>query len=321
MEPGMTPLASRFRLLLLAFPRHYRRARGAEMLATLLDGSLPGQQWPTLRSALSVVWSGIRCRFRLRPGTFSKIAAAVTTLTGVAFGSLLGTWAAWNWTAGPLPSDSEADAIARSTVVAEPRSHQRFDFIFGDASSIGLGVQGNIWYFYGTDEEEPIRAQATQALRANGWTVMPGQCCVDIAVKGEVRMYVTDYDLIMVRATPSTVPWFTAVGALLGMYAGWMLTARNGRLLARRTTRQKIAAAAAAAAGFSALLPAIYYAVFHTGYNPFIRDPWWVFHWEPVRNLTFAGFAAILLAVTLAELPPRARTGPASISQVARHDG
>src|SRR5688572_22977596 len=268
MEPGMTRLANRFRLLLLAFPRHYRRGRGEEMLTTLLDGALPGQRRPTMRSALSVIWSGIRCRFRLRPGKFSRIAAAVTTLTGAVFGAVLGTWAAWNWTAGPLPSDAEADAIARSIVVTDInlRLRYRHDFIFGDDNIIGQRAPGNIWYSYGSDEDEPIEAKAREALRANGWAVSSWQCrrCawpVSLAAKDDLRVMVSSNELIMTRATPSAVPWFMAIGALLGAYGGWMLTARTGRLLARRTPRQKTAASAAATAGFLVLLPGLYYTV------------------------------------------------------------
>ncbi len=324
----MIPLAKRFRLLLLAFPRHYRRSRGAEMLTTLLDGSPPGQRWPTMRSALSVVWSGIRCRFRLRPGKFSRIAAAVTALAGAVFGAVLGSWVAWNTAAGPLPSDAEADAIARSVVAAEPYSRDRYDFLFDTDPGLGQEMPGGIWYWYDEDEHGSVQEQAMQSLRANGWAVSSWQCrgCVGpvgFAVKGDVRVMVSSWILVISRATPAAVPWLMAIGALLGTYGGWMLTARIGRLLARRPHWQKTAVSACAAAGFLALLPCLYYTF---GWNilyyialdlspdGFARAPFWVLSWEPVRNITFAGLAAILLAVASAELAPRHVSGGQSIA-------
>lgn len=324
----MIRLAERFRLLLLTFPRHYRRSRGAEMLATLLDGSLPGQQWPTLRSALSVVWSGIRCRFRLRPGKFSWVAAAATTLAGAVLGATLGTWMAWNMAAGPLPSDSEADAIARSIMVAPPHSRDRYDFIFGSAEGLGMQMPGGVWYLYKNDEQVEMPAQATQTLGAHGWAVSSQQCwdCAwpfSVAVKGDTRVAVGPGTIMITRATPSALPLLMAIGALLGAYGGWMLTARTGRLLARRTQGQKTTLAAGAAAGFLMLLPALYYTVgwnilyyiaFDFPPDLFARAPFWILSWEPVRNLTFSGLAAILLAMTFAELPPRRESAGQSIT-------
>lgn len=328
MEPGMIPLAKRFRLLLRAFPRHYRRSRGAEMLTTLLDGSLPGQRWPTMRSALSVVWSGIRCRFRLRPGKFSRIAAAATALAGAVFGAVLGTWVAWNWTAGPLPSDAQADTIARSTVRYEPHSRERYDFLFGTDPRLGQEMPGGVWYTYDEDEHGPIQTeQAMQALRANGWAASSSNCrnCVGgIAVKGDVRVMVTPWSLVISRETPAAVAWLMAIGALLGTFGGWMLTARIGRLLARRTQWQKTAVSAGATAGFLALLPCLYYTfgwsiLYYIAWDfspdGFARAPFWILSWEPVRNVTFAGLAAILLAVASAELAPRRASGGRSFAR------
>ncbi|WP_020524137.1 hypothetical protein [Catelliglobosispora koreensis] len=316
----MSRIEKRFALLLLAFPRHYRRARGAEMLTTLLDGAQPGQQWPSARTALSVVSSGIRCRLRLRPGKFSRIAAVMTTLAGVIFGATLGIWAAWNWTAGPLPSKAETEAIAQSILADEPHSRDRYDFLFGSHMSLGHGMPGSVVYIYDTYEKgQHIDARAVKFLRANGWaiSIWPCRSCagtIHVATKGGTRVIVTDSVLDFSRATPPAVPWFMLAGALLGAYGGWMLTARVGRLLARRNLVQKRALGALATAGFLLLLPALYYE-FRWGIlfylapelapDAFARAPFLVFYWETWRDLTLAGLAAVLFTVAVAELPAR----------------
>jgi len=58
----MSPLERRCRTLLRAYPRWYRRQRGDEMLATLLEASQPGQRWPSARDAGALIMGGLRVR-------------------------------------------------------------------------------------------------------------------------------------------------------------------------------------------------------------------------------------------------------------------
>lgn len=58
----MSPLERRCRTLLRAYPRWYRRQRGDEMLATLLEASQPGQQWPSARDTRALIIGGLRVR-------------------------------------------------------------------------------------------------------------------------------------------------------------------------------------------------------------------------------------------------------------------
>jgi len=58
----MSPLERRCRRLLRAYPRWYRRQRGDEMLATLLESSRPGQRWPSARDARALIIGGLRVR-------------------------------------------------------------------------------------------------------------------------------------------------------------------------------------------------------------------------------------------------------------------
>jgi hypothetical protein len=58
----MNPLERRCCWLLRAYPRWYRRQRGDEMLATLLEASQPGQRWPSARDVRALIMGGLRVR-------------------------------------------------------------------------------------------------------------------------------------------------------------------------------------------------------------------------------------------------------------------
>jgi hypothetical protein len=58
----MSPLERRCRRLLRSYPRWYRRQRGEEMLATLLEASQPGQRWPSARDVRALIIGGLRVR-------------------------------------------------------------------------------------------------------------------------------------------------------------------------------------------------------------------------------------------------------------------
>jgi hypothetical protein len=55
-------LEARYRLLLGAYPKRYRRERGAEMIGTLMDAASPGQQRPTVREGATLVLRGLQTR-------------------------------------------------------------------------------------------------------------------------------------------------------------------------------------------------------------------------------------------------------------------
>jgi hypothetical protein len=58
----VSPLERRCRWLLRAYPAAYRAERADEMLDTLLERASPGQQWPGVREAASLISGGIRAR-------------------------------------------------------------------------------------------------------------------------------------------------------------------------------------------------------------------------------------------------------------------
>jgi hypothetical protein len=55
-------LEARYRLLLGAYPKRYRRERGAEMIGTLMDAASPDQQRPTVREGAMLVLRGLQTR-------------------------------------------------------------------------------------------------------------------------------------------------------------------------------------------------------------------------------------------------------------------
>jgi hypothetical protein len=84
----VTALERRCRLLLHAYPAWYRRERGEEILATLLQASQPGRSWPAPRDARALITGGLRVRaWRAQnPGMTASLRQAV--LAGAALALL-----------------------------------------------------------------------------------------------------------------------------------------------------------------------------------------------------------------------------------------
>jgi hypothetical protein len=55
-------LRRRYRRLLIVYPPAYRAARGQEILTTLVEGSRPGQRFPTAREASGLMLGSLRAR-------------------------------------------------------------------------------------------------------------------------------------------------------------------------------------------------------------------------------------------------------------------
>ncbi|MDG4824762.1 hypothetical protein O7635_23170 [Asanoa sp. WMMD1127] len=55
-------LEARYRRLLRAYPKRYRRERGAEMIGTLMEAAGDGQRRPTVREATALVLRGLQAR-------------------------------------------------------------------------------------------------------------------------------------------------------------------------------------------------------------------------------------------------------------------
>ncbi|MGH8879391.1 MAG: hypothetical protein ACRD0P_18940, partial [Stackebrandtia sp.] len=114
MTESTNNLERRFRRLLRAYPSRYRRHRGDELIGTLLDSSHDNQSRPTPQQRRNILRSGIRCRFRVRGGPLSKIAAVMVAVACAILGSCVGSLVTWLG-APDLPSRGEAEAIAAET--------------------------------------------------------------------------------------------------------------------------------------------------------------------------------------------------------------
>jgi hypothetical protein len=148
----MSPLERRCRTLLRAYPRWYRRQRGDEMLATLLEASQPGQRWPSARDTRALIMGGLRVRAthdqRLTTAANLRLAAqlgAVLALLTLVTGSLTAIFLIW------------VHAYTLSTGVAQ-------SLVCG---LLGLAVVVAAWF--GSRSVVAVLAAATAAAAAWGY--------------------------------------------------------------------------------------------------------------------------------------------------------
>jgi hypothetical protein len=125
-------LERRYRRLLLAYPRRYRRSHGDEIVATLLDGARAGQQHPTRRETVNLLGNGLRRRYCPAPGLLPHLAAALVAVVVAALGVAVGTWLGWQAASSPLPTDDQALAVAHSATagLSPAGPPDRFDVVF-----------------------------------------------------------------------------------------------------------------------------------------------------------------------------------------------
>jgi len=85
-HPAPAHLERRYRLLLKAYPRDYRAAKGEEILATLLDNARPGQRLPSLADAADIVGHAARRRASRELEEAAGLAApwALAIVAGIA---------------------------------------------------------------------------------------------------------------------------------------------------------------------------------------------------------------------------------------------
>ena len=99
----MTALERHCRWLLAAYPAWYRRQRGGEILATLLEASPPGRSWPSPRDARALLMAGLQVR--------AWRNQRLTTAASVRQAVLLGAALALLWTISEDLADQGASVI------------------------------------------------------------------------------------------------------------------------------------------------------------------------------------------------------------------
>jgi hypothetical protein len=195
------PLPRRYRRLLVAYPRAYRRGRGAELLGALLDAAPPGRTRPTLREAVDLIRAGLRARLG-RPASRTVVtwALLVAAISGV-FSAAVATRAAWE-TAPPLPSGAEARAMtaeilpgqqfsgfvepaATFTMYGSPLGWDQVDeLLWPDGGEYALaGIGGSIVGDPVLPVEDMVEV-ARRNLRAHGWTVYPTKTTILVVCDG-----------------------------------------------------------------------------------------------------------------------------------------
>jgi hypothetical protein len=113
-------LHRRYRRLLWAYPRRYRRYRGTEMLTTLLDSARPGQRRPTVGAALDILVGGVRCRLRPPSPGFAVVFVPVAMFIGLlcSVAAIRLTYAVW----APMPTEDDGVAVAQVATGERPHN-------------------------------------------------------------------------------------------------------------------------------------------------------------------------------------------------------
>jgi hypothetical protein len=178
-DTGTARLARRYRRWLLAYPRTYRRERGPEILATLLDTAGPGRSRPAAREAALLLRHGLGRRvaeFGRRAFVVAAFAAVLGGLSGVA----LGSWLAWRNVDPMAPDKTTAIGLAH-TVLPGPfddkvnyDGRQTFWNPYSNHSLHGgTGVRAGRASVDGTvppnTSYEHIAAAVQEQMRAQGW--------------------------------------------------------------------------------------------------------------------------------------------------------
>ncbi|HEY2796169.1 MAG TPA: hypothetical protein VGJ28_27635 [Micromonosporaceae bacterium] len=251
-------------VLMLAYPRDYRRQRGSEIASTLAEMAPEGRRWPRGRDAVSLLRHGIRARLG-RPS--SRFIVPFTLLAMLVGGfAAAGAGARVGWLGTSQINDAATSALMNKDV-------GRSVLIFGDAGS-GTGVPG--LFFAHDDDLAPAPDQMTwptasgprvpevaAALTRSGWTesghhgewvtMRKGSIAVDLtdAVPlGHTYMYLGSSEccpetnvvsavpgqvvgVSLYRVTPWTVPAAMVVFGLLGAMVTYLLVGWISRRSAR----------------------------------------------------------------------------------------
>jgi hypothetical protein len=278
--------AARYRLLLRAYPGHYRRRRGAEIVTTLLDMAEAGRR-PGLSQLLHLVVCGLQQRFRLPAGRpLAAIAAVLAAVALGALGTAGGTWLGWQ-TAASVPSDTDLRTLTAATSGVNPAGvslHRWKTEMQGPA--VDTRAMGDMPY-----SAERVRTGLTSAgWRITSFTETTGTLVAGSATDSSTRVPMRDIsfaatkDGLSLTGTSSTViggtehgldrnadqtiaVWtketagvlpLTIAGLVLGMLAGWLITAALAhRIRQSGPGRQAGATALAAVAVAVAAVPAV----------------------------------------------------------------
>ncbi len=274
------PLERAYRRLLLAYPRHYRRERGTEILTTLLDAARPGQRRPAPRDALDLLLGGLRYRLAIPHGTLPALVATVVALLA-ALGAAAGTgWTTWR-AATPEPDAASARAVVEAAIPLPPAGEPvRYDRRL-DLTADGAFDPASAWIgFSYAVPASAIPAQvwnARERLVAAGWEAGPVRDDRGLvsfwAARGDRVVHIGGYP----DAPGATEPlwanvhgrapgWFTLAvlaATFAGAAAGWLAAGWALRRARRPDGRLRPAVTAFGGLGVLAGVPVVFSAVYH----------------------------------------------------------
>lgn len=254
-ETRTAQLARRYRRWLLAYPRRYRRARGPEILATLLDAAAAGQTRPARREAFQLLRHGLGQR-AAEVGRRGVVIAVIAAVLGGLSGIALGSWLSWRHVDPMAPGATTASRLAR-TVLPNPLDGPYYDgrHTFWNPYSEGslhggTGVRAGRAGFNGTVSRHAdyrrIAATAQRRMHAHGWhdvrtTINHYGSSTEAVVTGKHHGYLTS---VQVERTDGVNPgsvrlavmWAEPPGQFADTVAGGLAGALLGALLGLGTS-------------------------------------------------------------------------------------
>lgn len=349
-DPATIALERRFRRLLRVYPRYYYRHRGPELLATLLDGSAPDQTRPSRAQRRDILRSGLACRLRVRGGPGNVLLAVGLAVTAAVIGSWAGAWLGWLGQPDP-PGPRETAAVASTGLPGEEVDEVhgddgRFERAYEEATG---DAENPLWVvFLGSDnyrraqQVAVVETSVTETdwalkiprvagrLEAAGWEVTKSESTtydngvedfeVTAVRDGTVVMFTGDnwepwIEVELVRTVPASQSAGLAIGAGLGLLAGWLLAVR----IAWRLTVVHPGRRTAVLSLFLLPLPlalGVYATAVVASVNSFTADPaadgrppWFPIMDFPLRPLCLITAVAMAAALAVAFAPGR-RSGP-----------
>jgi hypothetical protein len=161
----MTTLDIRYRRLMFAYPREYRRHRGAEIASTLAEMAPEGRRWPRGRDAVSLLRHGMRARLgRPRSRIIVPVALLAVLIGGFASAGL-GARVGWIGS-GPM-TDSTASALASEL----QRNGADVAYLGTAPAHDGAFTPSPTELGWPTTSQGSVTPQVEAALTKSGWRV------------------------------------------------------------------------------------------------------------------------------------------------------
>ena len=286
--------AARYRRLLWAYPGHYRRRHGAEIITTLLDLAEAGRGRPGTAQILHLVLCGLRQRFRLPTGRpLAAIAAVLAAVALGALGTAGGTWLGWQ-TASALPSGHELRALTAAMSGMDPggvalhpwQTEMQGPVVSAQvtgaspysAGRVRAGLTSAGWRIttftettgalmvgFGTDSAARIPLREIHFVATKDGLALTGNSSTVVGGSGYDDRREADQGMdVWVKETSGVLP-LTIAGLALGLLAGWLVTAALAyRIRQSSPLRQAGATALAAVSLVVAAVPAVnFYRALH----------------------------------------------------------